>query len=115
MRTAGIILTILMLTAVGVAGSSSTPRPLAADKHKSSVSIKGMAFDPNRVDVKVGDTVEWTNEDDRDHTVVAKDGSFKSDKLGRGDTFAFKFKKAGKFPYACSYHPRMKGVVVVGE
>ena len=43
-----------------------------------------MQFTPASINVKVGDTVVWTNNDDRDHTVVADDGSFKSGNLGRG-------------------------------
>ena len=45
---------------------------------------------------------------ERDHTVTAKDGSFKSPNLGSGATYKYTFKKAGKFSYGCSLHPRMK-------
>src|SRR5262245_5316684 len=90
----------------------------AADDKKGarhSVTIKNMKFDPDTVEIAPGDTVVWTNQDDRDHTVAAKDGSFKSDNLNRGDTFEHMFKKPGKFTYSCSYHPRMKGTIVVTE
>lgn len=91
---------------------------LAADKkgggESHDVTIKGMKFDPAEITINVGDTVVWTNKDDRDHDFLAKDKSFKSDNLGKGDTFEHKYTKAGKFNYACSYHPRMKGVVIVG-
>ena len=80
-----------------------------------SVTIKEGQYSPASITVKVGDTVVWTNSDERDHTVVADDGSFKSDNLGGGETFQFKFTKAGKFGYHCTYHPRMKGTVVVSE
>ena len=79
------------------------------------VSIKGMKFSPAALEVKVGDTVRWENEDDRDHTVTAADGSFKSGNLRNGDTFEQKFDKAGNFAYSCSYHPRMKGSVNVSS
>ena len=67
-----------------------------------------------QLEIAVGDTVVWKNADDRDHTVVAKDNSFKSGNLSKGDKFEQTFTKAGKYSYACSYHPRMKGVVIVG-
>jgi plastocyanin len=87
---------------------------LAGEKAaKHSVTIKDMKFDPDTLEIAPGQTVVWTNQDDRDHTVSAKDGSFKSDNLSKGDTFEHVFKKAGKFSYACSYHPRMKGTIVV--
>ena len=93
---------------------------VAADKpgdKKSSprheVSISSLQFKPATLKIKAGDTVVWTNNDDRDHTVVAKDGSFKSDNLKPGETFERTFAKAGKFAYGCSYHPRMKGEIDV--
>jgi plastocyanin len=87
----------------------------APSRGKQSVSIKDMKFDPASIDVKVGDTVTWSNDDDRDHSVVAKDGSFDSDNIRPGKTFSYKFTEAGKFSYSCSYHPRMKGVVNVTD
>jgi len=82
---------------------------------KPSVSIKDMKFDPASIDVKVGETVTWTNEDDRDHSVVAKDGTFDSDNIRPGKTYSYKFTKPGKFSYSCEYHPRMKGTVNVAD
>ena len=79
-----------------------------------TVAIKGMQFDPQEVKIAVGDSVVWSNKDDRDHTVAATDKSFKSGNISKNGSFEHKFTKAGKFSYACSYHPRMKGVVVVG-
>ena len=78
-----------------------------------AVSIKGMKYNPASISIKAGDTVAWKNDDDRDHTVVADDGSFKSEKIGSGESFSHTFSKAGKYAYSCSYHPRMKGTVVV--
>jgi len=77
------------------------------------VNIKGMKYDPASVTIKAGDTVTWTNADQRDHRVAAADGSFSSGNIGPGATYSFVFSKAGKFEYSCSLHPRMKGVVIV--
>lgn len=98
-----------MLAAVGLTVALSLPA-LAKD-HK--ISIKDVSFAPKEIKVKKGDTVIWTNSDERDHTVTADDDSFKSGNLGNGDTFKQKFGKAGKFKYHCEYHPRMKAAVVV--
>jgi plastocyanin len=90
--------------------------PLAlAAKGGATVKIKEMKFTPASISIKVGESVTWTNEDDRDHTVTAVDGSFASDNLKPGSSFSFQFTKPGKFAYACSYHPRMKGVVIVSD
>jgi plastocyanin len=84
-----------------------------AKEHK--VSIQNVKYDPKEIRIKKGDTVTWTNGDDRDHTVTADDGSFASKNLGNGNTFSHKFPKAGKFKYHCEYHPRMKAIVIVEE
>ncbi len=79
------------------------------------VSMKNKKFDSNKITIKVGQTVKWENEDEHDHTVVADDGSFKSENIGSGESYSFTFKKAGKYAYTCTYHPRMKGTIVVKE
>jgi plastocyanin len=87
--------------------------PALAKEHK--VSIDNIKYEPKEIKIKKGDTVVWTNGDDRDHTVTADDGSFASKKIASRDTFERKFAKAGKFKYHCDYHPRMKATVVVEE
>src|SRR3954453_14220435 len=111
MRKLAGVSAIFLLCLFTVVCSDRGDQKKGADHHE--VSISGMKFDPDKLEIKPGDTVVWTNADDRDHTVTAKDGSFKSDNLGKGDTFEHKFTKAGKFTYACSYHPRMKATVIV--
>ena len=78
-----------------------------------TVNIKGMKYTPASLTIKAGDTINWENADQRDHTVVAADGSFNSGNIGPGAMFSFTFPKAGKFEYACTLHPRMRGVVTV--
>ena len=86
------------------------------DAKLRKVAIKNLKYDPAKLTVKTGETVLWTNSDDNDHTVISdEDGLFESGNLGRGETFKHTFEKAGKFPYHCKYHPRMKGVVVVSD
>ena len=102
--------------AVDTAGGSSTSTTSAAKSAAASgdkVEIKGFAFNPKDVTVKVGATVTWTHADDASHTVTADDDSFKSETLSRGDTFTHTFDKAGTFAYHCSIHSTMTGSVVV--
>jgi plastocyanin len=84
------------------------------------------AFSPNPVNVKVGDTVTWTNDDSQPHTVVSGSGS-SDPKMGKDfnsspnfnpllvskQTFQHKFTTAGELPYFCALHPTMVGKVVV--
>lgn len=78
-----------------------------------SVSIKGMAYSPATVTISAGDTVTWTNNDDRDHTVQTTDGVINSGNLSPGKSWSYTFKSAGTYSYGCTYHPRMKGTITV--
>jgi plastocyanin len=83
------------------------------------VSIVGNSgtnsYNPNLIEIKVGDTVTWINDDSSPHTVTSSsnDRTFDSDVLKRGETFSFTFDKEGQFPYFCTLHPNMVGTVVV--
>ena len=104
---------VAIVMAMGLCGfvSQASAEPKQGKSH--SVTIKGMTFEPAQLEIAVGDVVVWKNNDERDYNVVAKDGSFKSENLGKGASFQHTFKKPGNFAYVCSYYPRMKAVVVV--
>ena len=98
--------------AVAVLCALLAPGALAKD-HK--IVIKDVAFSPKELKIKKGDTVTWTNADERDHTVTADDGSFKSGNLGDSETYKRKFDKPGRYKYHCDYHPRMKATIIVED
>lgn len=87
---------------------------LADESAPQKVSIKAFKFTPVSLAVKVGDTVEWVNDDDEIHTVAEASGSFKSDPLDTGDSFKHQFLHRGTVNYYCTMHPMMTGKVVVG-
>ena len=96
----------MMLTVAAV--TRAAPAPATA-----AVRIENFTFKEPTVTVKPGTTVTWTNGDDIPHTVVSKDGMFKSKVLDTGDRFSFTFAKPGQFGYFCSLHPHMTGTIVV--
>jgi len=79
----------------------------------NAVSIKDFAFGPDTLEVPVGTTVTWTNNDTTAHTVSQTGGGFESGKLDPGKTFTFTFTTAGTFQYFCQYHANMHGTIVV--
>ena len=79
----------------------------------TTISIADFAFDAPTVEIPVGTTVEWINNDSFAHSVVANDQSFMSERLEPGDTFTFTFTAAGEFAYLCGIHPSMMGSIVV--
>jgi plastocyanin len=102
--------------ATGVLGRSHSARKAA----KTGVDIVGArpqqyAFSPKAISIGVGDSVTWDNRSKaaEGHTVVG-DG-LHSKVLKRGDSYTFKFNKAGTYSYKCSIHPYMKGSVEVRE
>jgi len=106
--------TAILLTAgitAAIAPSASAASPAQAE---TLVHIANFTFQRPVLPVSRGTTVIWVNDDDVPHTVVARDGSFKSHVLDTGDRFSFTFAKAGQFDYYCSLHPHMNGRVVVG-
>jgi plastocyanin len=95
---------------MGVVADMARAAPAATP---ATVTIGNFTFNSPALTVKPGTTVTWTNADDIPHTVVSKDGVFKSKVLDTGDRFSFTFAKAGQFGYYCSLHPHMTGIVTV--
>lgn len=75
---------------------------------------------PYEVKIKAGDKVTWKNNDVVLHTVTSgQEVGVPDDKfdgsLPPGETFTFTFDTVGKYPYFCSLHPWMEGIVIVEE
>jgi plastocyanin len=56
--------------------------------------------------------VTWTNQDQDAHT-VAITGQPASPPLQNADSYMHTFAQPGTYPYSCSIHPYMRGMVVV--
>lgn len=100
------------------------PVRLAAGQTHASVTIQGNSFYPKVIEVPVGTTVEWTNEDvftfyDGEfagiHNVIGIQGPepIASPMLGHAERFSHTFTKAGEYTYMCTPHPYMRGIVRV--
>lgn len=84
-----------------------------ASAKEMHVSISNFTFEPQTTTIVHGETVRFVNSDDMVHTIVAADGSFRSNALDTGDSFAKTFTKPGTYAYFCGLHPFMKGTIVV--
>src|SRR4051812_46762247 len=115
-RRRSIFITAMTMLCLGVALHAKSKDDKKKDEPRDpAVEIKDLKFKPDKLKIKTGQTVVWTNNDDKDHTVIADDESFKSENISPGKTFKHTFKEAGKFGYSCSYHPRMKGIITVSD
>jgi plastocyanin len=102
----------------GLAGEAApsaqaTPASGSTSAGAMAVTIKNFAFSPDSLEVPVGTTVTWTNQDSAAHTVTADDGSFDSGQLATGATFSQTFATAGTYAYHCANHPKMTATIVV--
>ncbi len=85
----------------------------------SSSTLTDNAYQPNPVEVNIGDTVTWTNNDSTAHTVTSgengqSDGQFDSSIMAPQQTFEHTFTEgAGEYPYFCLLHPNMVGTISV--
>ncbi len=83
--------------------------------------IEQICFLPNSLEIRVGDTVSWSNDDSAAHTVTSgnisdgNDGVFDSGLFMSGTTFEFTFDKAGTYDYFCMVHPWMTGKIIVND
>jgi plastocyanin len=89
----------------GSSGAATPGAPAAA-----TVQLEAVQFEPAKLRVKVGETVQWVWGGGVQHDVAG--GSFKSPVKSKG-TFSHTFTEAGTFPYKCDVHPTMKGTVTV--
>jgi plastocyanin len=94
-----------------LAGVAVMAAPAGAED--AVVKIENFTFAPQRVTVKAGTTITWTNDDDIPHTVASSTKAFKSKVLDSEDKFSFTFTTAGVYEYFCSLHPHMTGTIVV--
>jgi len=77
-----------------------------------TVTIDQVAFREKSVSARVGDTVEWLNNDIFDHTATAKHGEFNVE-IPAGKKARVVLKNAGEFEYFCEYHPNMTAKVII--
>lgn len=97
--------------------------PLSAARaaEQWAVSMVDHQYFPKELNVTVGDTVTWSNDEDHgdDHTVDSLpvgSGPLNSPQLAPGETWSFQFDTPGNFPYYCEVHGfEMSGIVRVRE
>jgi plastocyanin len=117
-----VVFSVFTVLAVGLsmAGSFVYAQGASVTIQPNSATLGDKAYVPNPAEVKVGESVTWTNGDSQIHTatsgaVGAEDSGsvFDSSILSPNATFDFTFDTAGEYDYYCTLHPQMFGKVVV--
>jgi mono/diheme cytochrome c family protein len=92
-------------------GAPSAGSPEAGSAGVVQILISGMKFARSTVEVRVGETVEWKNDDITPHTATG--GAFDSGSIDPEKSWRHTFTEAGQFPYGCTFHPEMKAEIIV--
>jgi plastocyanin len=106
----------IMTGRVVAGGAESTPEASPAATATSAgplIRIFNLTYEPATVEVPVGSTVTWTNDDRVPHTATGADGAFDTTTIDPGATSEITFDTPGTFDYVCAFHPGMAGTIVV--
>ncbi len=102
---------VVALAGGGCHGGTGT---VAVEASSTVVKIDGCTFAPTVDRVAAGTLVTFMNSGTGPHDVTGTMQEWGSPTLEPGETWTMGFQKAGVYPYSCSLHAGMAGVVVVG-
>lgn len=88
-------------------GGGGNPAPATA-----AVSMNNINFIPQNVEVRVGGTVTWTNNDDVTHNATGT-GFTTTGNMAPGASVSRTMNTAGTIQYSCTLHPGMNGTITV--
>ena len=88
-------------------GANTSNASVSVGSQSDSVEIRDLAFAPGNLQVPVGAKVTWTNYDDAPHSAKAKDGTWDTGILSKGESKTLTFDTSGDYTYYCTVHPSM--------
>ena len=101
---------------VGEAGGGGGCHAPLSQGSGAKVELESNCFGPTILRIEPGAAVEWLNRDQARHDVNGAGGAWGANRIiDYGQSVSQTFEEAGTFPYYCSLHPGMIGVVVVGD
>ncbi len=120
-----VVALVVLGVSAGTASSAGGSAPSTAGGQPGGkvvkVIIKNFMFMPDNPDVSPGERIEVTNQDSVAHTLTAgpaaKDNNqFTTGLVGPGQTkFVTAPKKSGMYPFYCTIHHFMTGMLIVGK
>lgn len=113
---AGVCLTTLVLAPVvaSASGGGGCGGPVT-DHGGTRVEISGYCFTPTVLRVSPGDVVAFANMDPVPHSILGANATWGDYDGFKHKEVTYRFAEPGVFPYVCTYHVGMMGVVVVGD
>jgi len=93
---------------------SPAAQPAGSVPVSARVTIQGLKYSPETIEITKGETIAWDNKDLTPHTVTSQSGGeFNSGSIEADASWSHTFTQAGTFPYSCTFHPEMNGTIVV--
>lgn len=77
------------------------------------VDMREFRFEGDTIRVPAGSAIRWVNRDPVAHNTVADDATWESPLLGPGETYTTRLERPGRYPYLCTIHPFMRGLIIV--
>jgi plastocyanin len=109
-RAAALLAGAAALTGCG--GATEAPpeaAPVAA--RTVEVTMPLLRFAPRTLTIRAGDTASWRNTSAVTHNVKGR--IFFSRVIEPRQSYRRRFDEPGRYPYRCTFHPGMDGVIVV--
>lgn len=109
-----VVFLLLLIVPAAPAGAGGGCHGGVTQGEGDTVDLVDACFTPTTLRIRSGEAVTFVNTDPFVHNVGGNLwGHF--DDLDPGDAFTASFDQPGIYPYACTYHPGMTGVIVVGN
>jgi plastocyanin len=106
---------VIPATDAAASGGGGCGAPVT-DASGAEITISNFCFSPTVARVQPGGVVTFRNDDPFAHTVLGANGVWGSfAALRHGDEVTYRLERPGVYPYVCTFHPGMVGVIVVGS
>ena len=101
-----------VISLAGLAGTATAA--VQKPSGPGTVSIAEFLFGPEKITVKAGQTITWTNIDASPHQVTVQgETTLRTPVVLKGQSTALMFNDVGSYGYICGLHPSMKGTIEV--
>ncbi|HEV3412092.1 MAG TPA: cupredoxin domain-containing protein [Puia sp.] len=111
----GSLMILLVAIAMLMVACSKSNNNGNANNNSAKVYMKNSVFSNTNLQIAMGTTVTWINDDTAVHTVTADNGSFDSGNINPGGSFNWTFSSVGTFAYHSKLQTGMTGIVVVAS
>ena len=116
-RKSALIVLLAAMFTIAVCSCSSTSSSQSQEEPPAiaaTVHIADGKFDARELDIEVGGSVMWINDDVATHDLqFLPPNKLYSGVMKPGSVWTHTFTAAGTYDYYCDFHNTMKGVVVV--